>query len=737
MSEPEAPQSGATATTAPSGPASDRLFAGRYRLTGRRGTGLDIALFEAVDVLGDRAVAVKIIHPDICAQPGFGERFTDTVHRVASVRHPNVAEILDIGAATWNGQPVHYVVCENLTGGSLRDLRDRGRSLSPSQVVMVGLDVCRGLDAAHRAGLVHGDIRPANLVFGDDGRLRITDLGLAELVSDEIWANPASVSTDRARYASPEQAVGAPPAAKSDVYSLCLCLLEAVTGQLPFIGDSTVATLQNRVDRLMPVSADLGPLAAVLERAGRPLADDRFTAAEFGRALVQAAERLPRPAPIELLGTGLFADGPPPATPTNGNGNGHGNGTGDDTANDTRVLAAMRPPAAPAIAATAVVPAAPPPALEPVATAPVAAAVAPAASAAHTEALPLDVDLDADADIPPPPQPPAPLLRHSTARRRLLLVLAIVLLAAAIGGALAWMVGRDQSNDVPDLVGLEKGTALNMVSEFGWVVSTVDEPSDDMPAGSVLRTDPVAGARLDEGDEFLIVVSSGPAPRVLPELAGLTVEQATAALGELGLVIEQGEPVNDDVVPVGTIVSWTVPAQAGLVAGDTVLPNTTVRVVVSAGPAPRVVPELAGASLADATAQLQALGLAVVQAPDEFSDTVPIGAVVRIDPATGTALPIGSPVTVVLSKGTEFVVVPPLADLTLQQASDALLAAGLVLGEVKGDPAGVNILAEVDGRSIGANESFPRGTAIDLTFGQPPPPETVPTETAPTTAPPA
>jgi beta-lactam-binding protein with PASTA domain len=755
MSEPDAPPSDANAPTASAGPAPDRLFAGRYRLTGRRGTGLDIALFEAVDVLGDRAVAVKIIHPDICAQPGFGDRFTDTVHRVASVRHPNVAEILDIGAATWNGQPVHYVVCENLTGGSLRDLRDRRRSLSPSQVVMVGLDVCRGLDAAHRAGLVHGDIRPANLVFGDDGRLRITDLGLAELVNDEIWANPASVSTDRARYASPEQAVGAAPEAKSDVYSLCLCLLEAVTGQLPFIGDSTIATLQNRVDRLMPVSADLGPLASVLERAGRPVADDRFTAAEFGRALVQAAERLPRPAPIELLGTGLFADAPAQA-----NGISHGSGPASgDVGDETAALAAARPSApAPAIAATAVVPIAPPPALDPVlappssavspALVPVAAAVAVTVPPSEvgldvpTETLPLDVDLDAQLDIPPPPQPPAPLLRHSTARRRLLLVVAVILVAAALGGALAWMVGRDQANDVPDLVGLDEGTALNMVSEFGWIVTTAEESSDDIPAGAVLRTEPAAGARLDEGDDFKIVVSSGPAPRTLPELVGLTVEQATAALTELGLVIEQGEPVNDDLVPAGTIVSWTVPVQTGLQAGGTVLPGTTVRVIVSAGPAPRVVPELGGLSLPDATAQLQALGLVVVQGADEFSDAVPIGAVLRIDPPAGTQLPIGSSVTVVLSKGTEFVVVPPLADLTLQQASDALLAAGLVLGEVKGDPAGVNILAEVDGVSIGANASFPRGTAIDLTFGQPPPPTTVPPDTLPpdttsTTAPPA
>ena len=771
MSEPDAPPSGATAATVTNGqPAADRLFAGRYRLTGRRGSGLDIALFEAVDVLGDRTVAVKIIHPDICARPGFDEQFTQVVHLVAGLRHPNIAQILDIGAASWNGQPVRYVVCENLTGGSMRDLRDRGRQLSPSQVVMVGLDVCRGLDAAHRAGLVHGDIRPANLVFGDDGKLRITDLGLAELVSEEIWSNPAAVSADRARYASPEQATGVPAGPKSDVYSLCLCLLEAVTGQLPFVGDSTVATLSNRLDKLMPVSADQGPLAAVFERSGRPDPLDRFTAAEFGRALVQAAERLPRPAPIALLSTGLFAESasataaPLPSTatdpalplapilpvadaadisprsvvaPSNGSGS---------QSRPTVVQTVITPSTGPvlivphdrAVAADGGVHAQ--------STAPGAdgAGVAAAPTSSVPQTLPTGVVGPAVsaadqpiAAIPPPPQPDPPLLRHSTARRKLLAVVAIIVVAAALGGALAWFLGRDQSNPVPDLVGLQKGAALNMVSGFDWNVTTIDESSDAIPAGSVLRTDPAAGVTLNQRANFLIVISSGPQPRALPELAGLTLEQATAALTELELVLESGDTISDPTVPSGSIISWSVPAQTGLTAGDTVVRGTKVRVVVSSGPAPVVVPELSGLALADATAQIEAVGLVVAQAPDEFSDTVPIGSVIRQDPPAGSELPIAAPVTVVVSKGTQFVVIPPLADLTLQQANDALIAAGLVLGRVNGDPAGVNILAEVNGASVVANATFERGTPIDLTFGTPPTTTTAPPETtvAPTTMP--
>ena len=187
-------------------PTTGRVLAGRYRLGSRRGAGLDIAIFEAEDAQVDRRVAVRLVHPDICATPGFPEKFRSMMQRVSSLTHPNLATVLDWGPAEWNGQPVQFVVTENLAGGSLRDLLDRGRQLSPSQALVIGLDACRALDAAHRAGIVHGDVRPANVVFGEDRRLRLVDLGLAQLAAETMWAEPSAVSLERARYASPEGA---------------------------------------------------------------------------------------------------------------------------------------------------------------------------------------------------------------------------------------------------------------------------------------------------------------------------------------------------------------------------------------------------------------------------------------------------------------------------------------------------------------------------------------------------
>ena len=172
------------------------------------------------------------------------------------------------------------------------------------------------------------------------------------------------------------------------------------------------------------------------------------------------------------------------------------------------------------------------------------------------------------------------------------------------------------------------------------------------------------------------------------------------------------------------IVSWSIPDQPSLAAGDTVLPGTNIVVSVSAGPQPRIVPDLTGFALPDATAQLQALGLTVVQVPDEFSDQA-LGAVTRQDPPPGASVARSTSVTIAVSKGPDLVAIPALAELNLQQATDALTTAGLVVGSVAGDQAGIVVLAEANGVALAANTTLPRGTAIDLTLEVPVPPTTI------------
>jgi serine/threonine-protein kinase len=297
-------------------------FADRYSVVRLISEGANTLIYDAVDAQSGRPVTLKLVRADLTSSPSFRRRFDETIRSVAALSHPNIAAVFDWGMAPVGSVSTAYVVIEHLSGGSLRDMFDRGRELSPSQALAVGLDACRGLDYAHRRGFVHTELTPSKLVFGDDRRLRIIDFGLARLLGETAWKQPDSVSTHVAWYAAPEQGLGLPVDGTTDVYALCLSLHEAVTGTLPFRHDSTVASLSARVGRLMPVSADLGPLASVFERAGRPEADERATAAQFGKALVQAAAKLPRPDPLPLLSTGLF-DMPAeqlrnPADPTGG-----------------------------------------------------------------------------------------------------------------------------------------------------------------------------------------------------------------------------------------------------------------------------------------------------------------------------------------------------------------------------------------------------------------------------------
>ncbi len=264
-------------------------------------------LVDAVDQRTSQPVTIKVIRPSVAASPAFRREFSRRIAVARSLSHPNIATVVGAGEMELNGQPTLFWAVDYLGGGSLRDLFDRGRYLQPSQVLVVGLEACRALDAAHQRGIVHTEITPSKLVFGEDRRLRIVDFGIASLLGEASWADPPTVPTHVARYASPEQALGMQVDAKTDVYALSLCLIEAVTGSVPFAADSTVSTLAARVGKLMPVSADLGPLASVLERAGRPEAADRFTAAEFARALAGAASKLPRPEPVPVLLSTAFA----------------------------------------------------------------------------------------------------------------------------------------------------------------------------------------------------------------------------------------------------------------------------------------------------------------------------------------------------------------------------------------------------------------------------------------------
>ncbi|MCU1368215.1 MAG: putative serine/threonine protein kinase, partial [Ilumatobacteraceae bacterium] len=647
-----------------------QLIAGRYRVEQRRGVGAHGVVLDALDEQAQRVVVIKILMPQFAGDTASEARFRLEAQVAASFSHPNLNAVLDWGVEEIEGAKVPFLVLEKLPGGSLRDMIDRGRLLTPSQALIVGLDVCRGLDAMHRRGVIHRDLRPANIAFGEDRHAQILDVGISRYVAETTWAEPSAAGIDAARYASPEQARGATPTdgsmtSATDIYALALVLIESVTGQVPFVSDSTVATLNARLDRLMPVSADFGPLASVLSRAGSAVASDRYTAAELGRALVQAAGKLPRPTPLEVVGggSGLFGDSTGgtrrPVDPTG------------SMQVPTPTIADALPDLSPASGAPTLVPIAsgatviPGPA--PIAPAPAAAvevlpvvalgtitaaspvmarfdpqtgqplatpAPAPASTPVVPDAAPPVVapyDFSLDDDVTPPPT--------TRSRKGLWITLAVIVVAALVAGTfVVYGLVKDATHTVPDLAGLTEAVARNRIAEDGWTVVVTNERSDLQAAGNIIRTDPAPGVKLPEGKAITLVVSDGATLAALPDVTGLTLDAATALLAASHLGITVAQQISDDNVPDGSIISWTVPAQPGLTAGAEVMQATVVAVVVSQGPAPRQVPSLIGLDLPGATAALAAVQLGIIQAPDVFSHDQPVGAVAEQSAPIGSSL---------------------------------------------------------------------------------------------------
>lgn len=283
-----------------------RVLGGRYRLVALIGTGASAHVFLADDITLRRRVAVKVLHPALAADAAFLRRFRDEAQAAASLNHPHVLGVYD-----WGHDDVPFLVSEYLGGGSLRSLLDAGRRLTPSQALLVGLEAARGLEYAHAKGLVHRDIKPANLLFDDSGRLRIADFGLARALAEAGWTEPDGSMVGTARYAAPEQARGERVGPPADVYALALVINEAVSGEVPFVADTMIATLMARSEAPLEPHPDLGPIQGVIRRAGVLDPGDRTTAARLVRDLIAGAEDLPRPEPLPLVGAASGDEGPP------------------------------------------------------------------------------------------------------------------------------------------------------------------------------------------------------------------------------------------------------------------------------------------------------------------------------------------------------------------------------------------------------------------------------------------
>lgn len=602
-----------------------------------------------------------------------GDSILASASEVAGLQHPHIVRPTVYGIADVDGVDRAYVVHDRLPGGSLQDMIDRNRLLTPSQALVLGVEVCRALDYAHKRGFVHHDLRPSAIVFGEDRKARVADIGIASVVAERSWRNTSSISMERARYAAPEQATGEPFDEKADVYALALILVESVTGHVPFLVDSVVGTLSARVDKLFPVSADLSGLASVLERAGRSDPEERSTAAEMGRGLVQAAPTLSRPTPLPVVLTSVAGAGAG-RDPSGSIRFGDDSSAtmfrpaiaGDRSGGSERPLISTVPNT---------------PERRPVGGRPL---IDDTPTGSHRMVIRGPIDgyggSGGDDDYLDPIDPDA-VDGPSIGRW---IVAAVAVLALIAGGYFAFNAVQSKSYTVPSLSGQTEGAATNLVTEYDWNVTSVLESSPDIPSGSVIRTDPPEGSSLRSGGDITFYVSSGPPPVPLPDIVGLTADRAKQLLQEAGLEIGDETLAYDDNIPDGSVISLVVRDQPTLKPGEDVVPGTVIDLVVSQGATPIDVPNLVCMSTSEAQSKLNEVGLKMNKADQAFSDA-PQGSIAEQNPPFGEKLSPGRAVTVKISRGPELVPFPSIIGLTYAEAEAKLKEAGLVVGKIEGD----------------------------------------------------
>jgi beta-lactam-binding protein with PASTA domain/predicted Ser/Thr protein kinase len=618
---------------------AETIVDGRYRVTGRIGSGGMADVYCAEDLQLGRTVALKILHRRFAEDGEFVERFRREASSAAGLQHQHVVSVYDRGE--YDG--TYYIAMEFLQGRSLKQVVIDEAPLDPDRAIDLTTQILAAARFAHKRGIIHRDLKPHNVIVDGEGRVKVTDFGIARAGASDMTETGSIMGT--AQYLSPEQAQGHAVSEASDVYSVGIILFELLTGQPPFHGDTAVTIALKQVSEA-PVAPSVynGAVNPVLDAAVlRALAKDpaeRFAGAEDFATALEAAR-----SGYASTGAGLTAT----------------------------ALAAV-----PATEATALAPA---PAVLPLGV--------PVAVAAPAVVAP-------DELVVAPEDP----------RRWWIPVLAGLLLTGlVIGGLLLFagkkvtvpgVVGADQAEaqqalrrkgfstdatrktaDKPrgQVIGQDpaagtrarKGSTVSLVvsdgpaqvsipavngegrravrrtlRRLGLRVTEREQPSDELPENHVIETVPGNGEQVDKGTTVLLRVSSGKQKTGVPSVVGSDVDDATAQLEDAGFVVRTREEVSDK--DPGTVLAQS-PGPGGSVPR-----GTRVTLTVAKAPEEVEVPDVLGETARDATQTLSGRGFEVSTRERAVDSEEGDGVVLEQSPSSGAKARRGARVTITVGK---------------------------------------------------------------------------------------
>ena len=487
----------------------------RYELGETLGFGGMSEVHYARDLLLHRDVAVKVLRADLARDPSFYLRFRREAQNAAKLNHPTIVQVFDTGEAETEDGPLPFIVMEYVDGDTLRDVLRANGPISPRQAMTWMADVAAAMDFSHRNGIVHRDMKPANVMIDKSGAVKVMDFGIARAMSDSTSTmTQTSAVMGTAQYLSPEQARGIKVDPRSDIYSMGCVLFELLTGEPPFTGDSPVAVAHQHVHEDPPWPSHVRPeipreLDSVVLKAMSKNKDNRYqSAADLRADLIRVLAGGKPSAPMLLSDeerTEFIDTGPrrPTRTETTGprrpiagrtsNGNGGNHRRDEDT--------------------------------------------------------------------------------EETPRRRSRLLMAGALLAVVVlvGGLFLWSPwgsGSAPQVSVPAVSGLSSDDAQASLERAGFEVRVLEEPSLDVGVGLATRSTPGEGVMAAEGSEVALYVSTGPQRVRLPsDLVGKTPAEALDQLKVLGFTnvrtdrVDSTTEMKDKVVSTAPAVRFDDPAR--------------------------------------------------------------------------------------------------------------------------------------------------------------------------------
>ncbi|MEV0875024.1 Stk1 family PASTA domain-containing Ser/Thr kinase [Streptomyces sp. NPDC049951] len=628
-------------------PLVGQLLDGRYRVDARIAVGGMATVYRAVDTRLDRVLALKVMHPALATDAAFVERFIREAKSVARLAHPNVVGVFDQGA---QGAYV-YLAMEYVAGCTLRDvLRERG-ALQPRAALDILEPVLAALGAAHLAGFVHRDMKPENVLIGDDGRVKVADFGLVRAVGTATDTTGSLLGT--VSYLAPEQIEQGTADTRSDVYACGVVLYEMLTGGKPHGGDTAAQVIYQHLNEDVPAPSDAVPgLAAGLDELVAAATARNPDLRPSDAVALLAASRVIREALTEEQ-----LDAMPPQALA-----------------ETRDAAEDR---------TSVIP-----------------RVIPAGqgTAHHTSRL----------EMPRTALPEPGLGRRvplAFRGRRGVLTAVVTVLLVLGAGAGVWYINSGQFTRVPALLGKTQSAAEERLADEGLDLKGVERAySDTVRRGTVISSDPGSGERIRGNDAVKLVISRGPETVKVPDVEGLALADARRELKKWGLAPGMATREFSEEIDRGKVIRTDPRADTERHT------DSAVALVVSKG-SPVDVPDVTGLSVDDATAALDEAGLKAEVLPERVNSAEAQGEIARQTPGSGAEAAEGDTVELTVSKGPRMLQVPDVTGKDVDEARSTLEDAGF---EVKVDRPFLSFSDTVGSQSVEGGEKAAEGSTITI-----------------------